>query len=226
MLSGIAVTQICSTESGICMKTDFIYRQLAWLYDYPFGVLLREGHEVVGKELPQTQGLKVAELGIGPGHSLAYYPPGTELSGIDISPNMIAKAKERLAELPHLKADLQVMDATATNLPDNAYDVVVSFSVITVVDHPEKLLQEAVRICKPGGKIFIIGRLKRPGLSDWLWRKATHRLSLFLFGFGTTMDASVYDAIISKVDFLSRKQVNHVGPFFTLSDVMILQKKV
>ena len=205
------------------MKTDFIYRQLAWLYDYPFGVLLREGHVVVGKEIQKEKGLKIAELGIGPGHSLAYYPEGTELSAIDISPEMIAKAKERLAEMPHLKAELQVMDATKTNLPDNAYDIVVSFSVITVVDRPQDLLKEAVRICKPGGRIFIIGRLRRPGFGDVVFRKLSNRISLFLFGFGTTMDKKVYDAIARQVQVIKRIPVNHVGAY-PLSDMMILRK--
>lgn len=206
------------------MKTDFIYRQLAWLYDYPGGVLLREGHLKVAEAIKAEHGMRVVELGIGPGHSLVYYPPGTDLTGIDISPNMIAKAKERLAALPHLNARLEVMDATHTNLPDDSFDLVVSFSVITVVDHPEKLLKEAVRLCKPGGKIIIVGRLKRPGLGDWIWQKLSNRVSLLLFGFGTNMDASVYDSILSKVDILSREQVNHVGPF-TLSDLMTLKKR-
>lgn len=207
------------------MKTNYIYRQLAWLYDYPGGLLLKEGHLKVAEAIKADHGMKVVELGIGPGHSLAYYPPGTELTAIDISPNMIAKAKERLANLPHLKAHLEVMDATQTNLPDNAFDLVVSFSVITVVDHPEQLLKEAVRLCKPGGKIIIVGRLQRPGLGDWVWQKLTHRLSLLLFGFGTRMKASVYDSILSKVEIISREQVNRVGPI-TLSDIMVLKKRV
>lgn len=205
------------------MKTDFIYRQLAWLYDYPGGVLLRGGHVVVGKELEQKPGLKIAELGIGPGHSLAYYPKGTELTAIDISPEMIAKAKERLAELPEITAELSVMDATKTTLPDNAYDVVVSFSVITVVDRPEDLLREAVRICKPGGLIYVVGRLARPGISDTIFRTLSHRVSLFLFGFGTKMHKNVYNVIARHVEIVKRIPVNHVGKY-ALSDLMILRK--
>ncbi len=207
------------------MKTDFIYRQFAWLYDYPFGVLLKEGHVLASGEIRRSGAIKIAELGIGPGHSLAYYPTGTELTGIDISAQMVQKARERLAEMPGIKADLAVMDATNTTLPDNTYDLVVSFSVITVVDDPVALLREAVRICKPGGKIMIVGRLERPGLFDKVWRTCTHELSLFLFGFGTTMKPNVYESIADEVTFVRREQVNHVGPWFTLSDIMIMEKK-
>lgn len=206
------------------MKTDFIYRQLAWLYDYPGGVLLRGGHVVVGKELAKEQNPKIAELGIGPGHSLAYYPAGTELTGIDISPEMIEKANQRLAEHPEITADLRVGDATNTLLPDNAFDVVVSFSVITVVDHPEALLKEAVRICKPGGKIYIVGRLDRPGVGDAIFRALTHEFSLFFLGFGTKMHKNIYNVISRYVDIVKRVPVNHVGTF-PISDLMILRKK-
>lgn len=207
------------------MKTDFIYRQLAWLYDYPFGVLLREGHVLASSEIRRSGAIKIAELGIGPGHSLSYYPTGTELTAIDLSEQMVAKARERLRDMPGIEAELAVMDATHTTLPDNTYDLVTSFSVITVVDDPAALLKEAVRICKPGGKILIVGRLQRPGLFDKLWRNATHRLSLLLFGFGTTMKQDVYESIANDVTVLRREQVNHVGPWFTLSDIMILEKK-
>lgn len=206
------------------MKTDFIYRQFAWLYDYPFGVLLKEGHVLASSEIRRSGAIKIAELGIGPGHSLAYYPTGTELTGIDLSDQMVNKARERLKEMPGITAELAVMDATNTTLPDNTYDLVTSFSVITVVDDPAALLKEAVRICKPGGTILIVGRLERPGVFDRVWRTATHRLSLFLFGFATTMKPDVYDSIADEVKILRREQVNHVGPWFTLSDIMILEK--
>lgn len=205
------------------MKTDFIYRQLAWLYDIPFGLALRDGHVAVSAELRRERPLKVVELGVGQGHSLAFYPTGTHVTGIDLSPNMLAKARQRLKENPKITADLHVMDATATNLPDEAFDMVLSFSVITVVDDPGRLLKEAVRLCKPGGKIVIIGRLQREGLFDKAFRAATHELSLLLFGFGTQMDISVYDCIKDEVEFISRRQVNPVGPI-TLSDMMVMRK--
>ena len=162
------------------MKTDFIFRQFAWFYDLTFKYLLEGGHKETARELSEGQCLKVAELGVGPGHSLPYYPDGTELYGIDVSSEMIEMARKRAGKYPNLKPFLEVMDATNTSFPENFFDVVVSFSVITVVDKPESLLKEALRICKPGGKIYIIGRMKRQGVVDKFHQRFTNRITMFL----------------------------------------------
>ncbi len=211
------------------MKTDFIYNQLAWLYDIPFGLTLREGHEIAAKEIQAQQarcqnGFKVAELGVGPGHSLEFYPDGTELTGIDLSEAMVKKASERLTALPQLTGEIRVMDATETDLKDNSFDLVTSFSVVTVVNQPEKLIKEAVRICKPGGRILIVGRMKRRGVVDLVFRNLTDQLTQVTLGFGTKLDQKIYDTVAGQVKFIARKPVNHMGPFFSLSDMMILEK--
>ena len=205
------------------MKTDFIYRQFAWFYDLTFKHLLKGGHVETGRELEAGRCLRVAELGFGPGHSFPYYPDGTELYGIDVSAEMIEMARKRAGKFPNLKPCLEVMDAMNTSFPDDFFDVVISFSVITVVDRPESLLKEALRICKPGGKIFIIGRMKREGLLDTINQKLTSRLTMLLFGYRTTLDQKVYDSIAGEVKILERRRVNRIGPI-SLSDMMILQK--
>jgi len=205
------------------MKTDFIYRQFAWLYDLTFKHLLRGGHEETARELEESRFLRVAELGVGPGNSFPYYPDGTELYGVDVSSEMIELARKKAARYPGLSPRLEVMDATNTTYPDDFFDAVISFSVITVVDHPENLLREALRICKPGGKIFIIGRMKRRGLVDKFHQKVTSRLTLALFGFRTTLDQKIYEVLEPDVTILERRLVNFIGPV-ALSDMMILQK--
>lgn len=205
------------------MKTDFIYRQFAWFYDLTFKYLLEGGHKETARELSEGQCLKVAELGVGPGHSLPYYPDGTELYGIDVSSEMIKLARKKAGRYPNLKPVLEVMDATNTSFPENFFDVVISFSVITVVDKPESLLKEALRICKPGGKIYIIGRMKRQGLVDKFHQKVTSRITMFLFGYRTTLDQKVYETIARDVTIIERRLVNYIGPI-ALSDMMILRK--
>ena len=205
------------------MKTDFIFRQFAWFYDLTFKYLLEGGHKETARELSEGQCLKVAELGVGPGHSLPYYPDGTELYGIDVSSEMIEMARKRAGKYPNLKPFLEVMDATNTSFPENFFDVVVSFSVITVVDKPESLLKEALRICKPGGKIYIIGRMKRQGVVDKFHQRFTNRITMFLFGYRTTLDQKVYEAISREATIIERRLVNQIGPI-ALSDMMILRK--
>ena len=48
------------------------------------------------------------------------------------------------------------MDGENLQFPDCYFDYVVLSHVITVVDDPEKLLEETYRVLKPNGKIFIL----------------------------------------------------------------------
>jgi phosphatidylethanolamine/phosphatidyl-N-methylethanolamine N-methyltransferase len=40
--------------------------------------------------------------------------------------------------------------------PDNSFDYVMAFHVVTVVPDPIRMIQEAKRVCKPGGKIVVV----------------------------------------------------------------------
>ena len=48
------------------------------------------------------------------------------------------------------------MDACDLDLPDDAFDYVMAFHVVTVVPDPIKMMQEAKRVCRPGGRIIIV----------------------------------------------------------------------
>jgi len=48
------------------------------------------------------------------------------------------------------------MDALKLELPDNAFDYVMAFHVVSVVPDPIKMIEEAKRVCRPGGRIVIV----------------------------------------------------------------------
>jgi phosphatidylethanolamine/phosphatidyl-N-methylethanolamine N-methyltransferase len=48
------------------------------------------------------------------------------------------------------------MDALQLEFPDNSFDFVTAFHTVTVVPDPIKMLAEAKRVCRPGGKIVIV----------------------------------------------------------------------
>ncbi len=66
----------------------------------------------------------VLELGIGTGRNLPYYPPGVRLIGVDISPTMLAIARDRAREL---QLDIDLRQGEAESLPFEAasFDTVV-----------------------------------------------------------------------------------------------------
>jgi phosphatidylethanolamine/phosphatidyl-N-methylethanolamine N-methyltransferase len=48
------------------------------------------------------------------------------------------------------------MNALDLDFPDNTFDYVMAFHVVTVVPDPERMIAEAKRVCKPGGRIVIV----------------------------------------------------------------------
>ncbi|MCP1673780.1 phosphatidylethanolamine/phosphatidyl-N-methylethanolamine N-methyltransferase [Natronocella acetinitrilica] len=133
------------------------YRRYANHYDRIFGPVFNPGRKLAMQALDIQSGDRVLEVGVGTGLSLPYYPEESRVVGIDISPEMLAKAQARAREqgLDQVE-DLLVMDAEALEFPDNSFDAVVAMYVASVVPHPDRLISEMRRVCVPGGDILII----------------------------------------------------------------------
>jgi ubiquinone/menaquinone biosynthesis C-methylase UbiE len=77
--------------------------------------------------------------------------PGTRLLGIDLSVQMVARARERLGE----QADVRVADAEALPLPDGAVDAVLCVDSFHHYPHPDVALAEMRRVMRPGGLLVL-----------------------------------------------------------------------
>jgi len=97
---------------------------------------------------------KILEAGIGSGRNIKKYHTNASLVGVDITPEIIEKSKERAKELGR-KIKLYVEDITNLPFPDNYFDAIVSTYTICVTEYPEKALKELIRVCKSGGLIGI-----------------------------------------------------------------------
>ena len=112
-----------------------------------------------GQSRAQVGG-QILEIGVGTGLSFDDYDATTEITGIDLSEPMIARARARAASgsYPHVKG-LAVMDAYDLRFPDASFDCVVGQFVITLVADPECVLCECARVVKPGGQIILVNHL-------------------------------------------------------------------
>lgn len=81
--------------------------------------------------LSQARG-RTLEVGVGTGRNLPLYPFGVQLSGIDVSANMLAKADDA-AERRHVAVDLQIADAQHLAFPDGPFDTVTATCVFCSV---------------------------------------------------------------------------------------------
>ena len=98
---------------------------------------------------------------MGTGLSLPLYPADVSLTGIDLSREMLEKARRRVAGrgLSQVEALIE-MDAEAMTFPDASFDSVVAMYVVSVVRHPARLLEEMRRVCRPGGNVFVVNHFR------------------------------------------------------------------
>lgn len=148
------------------------YNRVAPVYDLmdatmEFQLFKRERPVLV----KQTKG-KVLEVGVGTGKNLPYYSNEVEVTGIDFSPGMLAKAKRRANALSQ-RITLMEMDVQALDFPDECFDSVLTTCVFCSVPDPVQGLKEIRRVLKPGGALLMLEHMRseRPiigKIMDWL----------------------------------------------------------
>ncbi len=95
----------------------------------------------------------VVDVGCGPGH-VAYYlaERGVEVSGLDLSPGMIERARTLHPGVPFRVGDLTALDA-----PDGAWVGAVAYYSLIHLPRPAVVpaLRELARVLRPGGSLFV-----------------------------------------------------------------------
>lgn len=122
--------------------------------DFPrMGMELAIAGELLCESIPILAGQRVLDVGTASGNTaLAAGRRRAIVTGIDITPALLERARLRAAA-EGLHIDFQYGDATALDLPDGSFDVVMStFGAIFAPD-PAKTAAEMARVCRPGGKI-------------------------------------------------------------------------
>jgi phosphatidylethanolamine/phosphatidyl-N-methylethanolamine N-methyltransferase len=148
------------------------YRRWAPVYDQTFGRITTEGRRQTVEFINRRRG-RVLEIGVGTGLSLSTYRREIEVVGIDLSPDMLERARERVAAegLTNVTG-LHEMDASALKFPEASFDIVVAMYVLTVVPDPAAVMREMARVCKPGGQVLLLNHFSQEdGLRGWVERR-------------------------------------------------------
>ncbi len=148
------------------------YRRWAPFYDHTFGKFASEGRKHAVEIINAREG-RVLEVGVGTGLSLPLYGRHLDIVGIDLSPEMLEKARNRVAtEAIDNVTGLHEMDASKLTFANESFDTVVAMYVMTVVPEPEKVMRELSRVCKPGGEVLLVNHFSQEeGVRGWVERR-------------------------------------------------------
>lgn len=102
---------------------------------------------------------RVLEVGVGTGKNLPFYPPGAQMTAIDLSDPMLARARQYAAALG-APVDLRLMDAQHLEFPDGAFDAAVATFVFCSVPDPLAGLHELGRVVRPEGDIWLLEHMR------------------------------------------------------------------
>ena len=149
------------------------YRRWAGIYDTAFGGISSKARLRAVSLVNRLPGQDVLEVGVGTGLALPHYNPEKRITGIDLSKEMLRKARDRIRTdaLTNVQA-LHEMDAEATSFADGAFDIAVGMFVASVVPNPRRLLAEMRRLVRPGGDILLVNNFAAAKGPRWWVERA------------------------------------------------------
>ena len=136
------------------------YAVMSPMYDLLFDKIFHPGRVAAVQLLGVKPNDLMLEVGIGTGLNLPLYPTDCRLVGIDLSHQMLKKAREKVREYEMKNVTLKVMDASKLEFPDEHFDHVLATYVISAVPEPVQVLREIKRVCKKKGHIVILNHFK------------------------------------------------------------------
>ena len=149
------------------------YRRYAPVYDLLFGASLGPGRAAMTKLVQTLSPEHILEVGVGTGLTLSQYPAASRITGIDVSQEMLATARQRVRTDDAKRIDLHAMDAESMDFADGTFDCVTLPYVLSVTPNPDRLVREVRRVCRPDGHILIVNHFS--GQAPWRLLEAIAR---------------------------------------------------
>lgn len=133
------------------------YDHLADYYDLRWRTYISSSLAALIRRLRLKGNERVLDVGAGTGaleELLVSRYPSLDITGIDLSNGMLAKARTKLKPYPSVR--FQAADVSNLPFQDGHYDLVVSASAFHYFDDPDRALTEMRRVLKNEGTIVIL----------------------------------------------------------------------
>jgi ubiquinone/menaquinone biosynthesis C-methylase UbiE len=138
-----------------------LYDDVAPRYDWfiaPVDRLLFTG----GRQWAARQAVgSTLEIAVGTGRNLPFYDAAIRLTGVDISPGMLAVAQSSADALGR-QIELRTADAQSLPFPDGTFDAVVSTLALCTIPDAGRAVAEAARVLRPGGRFVAVEHVASP----------------------------------------------------------------
>jgi phosphatidylethanolamine/phosphatidyl-N-methylethanolamine N-methyltransferase len=195
------------------------YRRWAGVYDLVFGGVSAIGRRRAVAAVNRLGGPRVLEVGVGTGLALPQYRRDLDVVGVDLSRDMLLKARERVAAegLDHVKGLLE-MDAEAMAFADASFDVAVAMFTASVVPDARRLFAEMSRVVRPGGHLLFVNHFAAEDGLRWWAERTMAPLARVL---GWHPDFKLSDLLGSGQAAAKAERMEHCPPLslFTLVEV-------
>jgi ubiquinone/menaquinone biosynthesis C-methylase UbiE len=122
---------------------------------------------------------EVLEIAVGTGRNLPFYPADVRLTGIELSPEMLAFARRRARE-SGIEVDLRAGDAQDLPFPDAHFDTVVATLALCTIPDDRQAVTEAARVLRPGGRLLLLEHVRSPILPVRVLQGILNPLSVLL----------------------------------------------
>lgn len=139
-----------------------------------------QGYADIRRELVRDLPGRVLEVGCGTGAMFAYYGSDTEIDAIEPEEDFLSLAVSKAEKSSSGKVRARHGDGMRLDFPEATFDAVVFSLVLCSVPSVERVLAEAFRVLRHGGKLRALEHVSSEGLIGHPLMNVTNPLWLML----------------------------------------------
>ncbi len=144
------------------MKEEYIklvYKFWSLIYDSALDKIFNFDRRKAINLLHVKPGQKILEFGVGTGLNLSYYPHYVKVYGVDISKEMLEKAKEKRKNLDNKNIFL-FLTGKRLDFEDDFFDAAIATYLLRVAINPKRCVNEIERVTKKDSRIIFVDTFK------------------------------------------------------------------